>query len=354
MGLKILLTADWHLDSPFAGFSQAQRGVLKQAQKKLPGKVAELAEREGCDLVLLAGDIFDGPASRETVSGLKAALRQIGVPTLIAPGNHDFCGPGSPWLEEDWPENVLIFRGGMEIVPIPALDCRIYGAGFTSMDSPSLLEDFQASGPETYHIGLFHGDPLQKNSPCNPVTAAQVRKSGLDLLALGHIHKAGLFRAGDTLCAWPGCPMGRGWDETGEKGVCIITLEDTGDIRAVSLNTPKFHQMELDIGADAREALEEVLPAGGSQDFFRITLTGYGEVNLEELYQQLGAYPNLELRSQVEPPMDLWAQAGEDSLEGVFFQKLKTMAQEEPENEKIILEAAEIAQKLLSGREVIL
>ena len=33
MGLKILHSADWHLDSPFAGFTEQQRQFLKEEQK---------------------------------------------------------------------------------------------------------------------------------------------------------------------------------------------------------------------------------------------------------------------------------------------------------------------------------
>ena len=71
MGLKILHSADWHLDSPFTGFSPEQRALLKEEQGKLPGKIADLCRREDCDLVLLAGDIFDGQPSRETVEAVK-------------------------------------------------------------------------------------------------------------------------------------------------------------------------------------------------------------------------------------------------------------------------------------------
>lgn len=354
MGLKILHSADWHLDSPFGGFSEAQRKLLREEQRKIPGKIADLCHRENCDLVLLAGDIFDGEATRETLDIFKAALAECAVPVLIAPGNHDFCAPGSPWLEEKWPENVLVFTGGMEIVPIPALDCRIYGAGFQSMDSPGLLEGFRRSGAETYQIGVFHGDPVQKNSPCNPITASQVRRTGLDYLALGHIHKAGAFKAGSTICAWPGCPMGRGWDETGEKGVCIVTLGDTVDIRAVSLDALHFHQMEVDIGDDALDAMEAALPAAGSHDFYRITLIGYGRVDLAELQERFASFPNLELRDRTELPLDLWENAGEDSLEGVYFQMLKKKMEKEPDSAKAIQLAAEISRKLLQGKEVVL
>lgn len=354
MGLKILHSADWHLDSPFAGFPQNQRELLKREQRKIPGKVAELCRREDCDLVLLAGDLLDGQPSRETLEIMKKELKRCGVPVLIAPGNHDFCGPGSPWLEESWPENVFVFTGALESVTISGLDCRIYGAGFQSMDCPPLLEDFHAQGSEKYRIAVLHGDPVQKNSPCNPVTVHQVRGSGLNYLALGHIHKAGAFRAGDTLCAWPGCPMGRGWDETGEKGVCVVTLGDEPGIQAVSLDTLRFYSMEVDVGTDAAEALEQALPAVGSEDFYRIDLTGFGQADPEALRKKFDFFPNLELRDKTEPPMDVWADAGVDTLEGVYFHMLRKAMESDPENARRIQLAAEISRRLLNGREVTL
>ncbi len=354
MGLKVLHTADWHLDSPFAGFSQEQRQVLKQQQRSIPGKIAELCRRERCDLVLLAGDIFDGEATRETLEELKEALASCAVPVMIAPGNHDFCAPGSPWLEEAWPQNVFIFTGKLESVSILGLNCRVYGAGFQSMDCGPLLEGFQAEGDEKYCLAVLHGDPAQKNSPYNPITNAQVRGSGLDYLALGHIHKAGAFRSGNTLCAWPGCPMGRGWDETGEKGVCIVTLDQEVRIQAVSLDTLRFYDLEVDIGEDPAAALEGALPGAASQDFYRITLTGWGSVDLPALKKQFAAWPNLELRDKTQPPMDLWAGIGEDSLEGVYFGMLRKAMETDPENAQAIQLAAEISRKILDGREVLL
>ena len=77
------------------------------------------------------------------------------------------------------------------------------------------------------------------------MTMAQIRDSRLDYLALGHIHKAGMFHAGGTICAWPGCPMGRGFDETGERGVYVTRLGDGYDVRFVPLHTLRFHELEL-------------------------------------------------------------------------------------------------------------
>lgn len=352
MGLKILHSADWHLDSPFAGFTEQQRQLLRESQLKIPAMIADLCRREDCDLVLLAGDIFDGEAKPETLDILKRELENCGVPVLIAPGNHDFCVDGSPWKGEIWPENVFIFTGGLESVTIQGLNCRIYGAAFQSMDSPSLLEGFQAQGDEKYCLAVLHGDPLQRNSPYNAITNAQVRNSALDYLALGHVHKAGLFRSGETLCAWPGCPMGRGWDETGEKGVCIVTIDQEAKVQARSLQLPRFYDLEAELQGDAAEAVEALLPAVPGDDFYRITLTGSGNVDLEELKKEFADFPNLELRDQTEPPLEVWADADADSLEGIYFGMLRRAMEDSPENARQIQLAAEISRKILSGREV--
>ena len=348
MGLRILHTADWHIDSPLTSFSEERRELLRRAQLAIPGKMAELCRREGCDLVLLAGDVFDGIPSRDGVEAVKRGLEDCGVPVFVSPGNHDFCGAGSPWLEETWPENVTVFTGGLTSVKIPDLNCWVYGAGYQSMDCGALLEGFHAEGEEKYRIGLLHSDPVTAGSPYCPITAAQVRASGLSYLALGHIHKAGSFRAGATLCGWPGCPMGRGWDETGEKGVYLVTLEEEAELQFLPLDGPRFYELEADVTDGAEEALDALLPAGESRDFFRITLTGQAEVDVQALEKQYGRIPHLFLRDRTEPVADLWEEADSDTFRGVYFRLLRQQAQEDP---RAVL-AAEISRKILAGREV--
>lgn len=352
MGLKILHSADWHLDSPFAGFTPEQRFYLRQESLKLPERIADLCRREGCDLMLLAGDLFDGEAKPETVDSVRRALEKAAVPVFISPGNHDFCAPGSPWLEEVWPENVHIFTGELTSVPVESLDCRVYGAGYRSMDCPGLLEGFRAEGEEAYHVAVLHGDPIQLRSPYCPVTAPQVRDSGLDYLALGHIHRAGSFLAGAGRCAWPGCPMGRGFDETGEKGVYLVELDGTAAVRFVPLDTPRFFELEVDSGENALAALEAQLPAAGNLDFYRITLTGTANDDIRPILER---FPNLQLRDLREEPADVWESADNDSLEGLFFRLLRDKLRDaDPEDACRIQLAAEISRKLLDGKEVTL
>ena len=344
--IKILHSGDWHLDSPFQGRTEAQSAYLRRELLQIPGKIAAICKEENCDLVLLSGDLFDGAYTQGTFRIVFDALADMGVPVFVSPGNHDFISPDSPYVREIWPENVHIFKKQtIERVEVPSLGLSVYGAGFQSMDCPSLLDDLHAEG---LSVGVFHGDPTQANSPYNPVTKSQVIQSGLKYLALGHVHKGEAFQAGDTVCAWPGCPMGRGWDEGGEKGVLIAQLGAQTDLQFVPLDTPRFY----DITVDAAEGVGSVLPAVAGDDFYRITLTGESEpIDLDALQSQWAAFPNLTLRDQTVRPLDIWGSLGQDNFEGVYFGMLKD-AMERSDDPETVLLAAKLSRKLLEGLEV--
>ena len=346
--MKILHTADWHLGAPLQGHGEE----LRQALAAVPGEILEVLRQEKCDLVLLAGDVFDGAYTPHTYQTVYQALKDMAVPVFVTPGNHDFCSPDSPWNKEIWPENVHIFRSQqVESVAIESLGCRVYGAGFVAMDCSAQLNGFVADCGEKYTVGIFHGDTTQVNSPYNPITKAQVQTSNLDYLALGHIHKADQFVAGRTLCGWPGCPMGRGYDEQGEKGVYIVTLDDTATIRFRPLNTPRFYDLQAE-----PKALGSVLPPVASNDYYRITLIGSCEMpDLDALKAEYARFPNLVLRDKTTRPVDVWGSLGEDSFEGTYFGLLKQALETANEEEKQeILLAAELSRRLLEGQEVVL
>lgn len=346
--MKILHTADWHLDAPLLGHGPA----LRKALEEVPGKIFEICRKEQCDVVLIAGDLFDGAYSPKAYQIAYDVLKAMSVPVFITPGNHDYCDSSSAWLKEMWPENVHIFKTSrIESVAVPALDLRVYGAGFESMDCDALLQGFSAQCEENYTVGLFHGDPTQTSSPYNPITKAQVQKSGLDYLALGHIHKADSFRAGKTLCAWPGCPMGKGYDEPGEKGVYVVTLEDTASVKFIPLDTPRFYDLE------AKPAeLPHILPPVPGEDHYRVTLVGACDApNLLALQVEYAHLSNLVFRDKTTRPADIWGSLGEDSFEGVYFGLLKQQLDEASEEEKEeILLSAKLSRSLLEGEEVVL
>ncbi len=355
--MKILHSADWHLDSAFAGKNQEQAAFLHAELLKIPDKVAAMCKSEGCEILLLAGDLFDGPYTQESFHAVYAALAELDIPVFISPGNHDYCCASSPYLAETWPENVHIFtHPAIESITLSELDCKIYGAGYDAMDCPNLLKGFHTEGSIRWHIGLLHTDPMQSASAYCPLTTQQVKESGLSYLAAGHIHKGGSFRAGDTLCAWPGCPMGRGYDEPDMKGVLLVTLEDSVTAQFLPLSTPRFYDLTADAGENAREAVASLLPPVATQDFYRVTLTGYSmPIDLTSIADRLPHVPNLQLRDRTLPEMDLWSVIGEDTLEGVYFKLLHDGLDTDSEAlQQHIRLAARISRQILDGQEVTL
>ena len=353
--IKLLHSADWHLDAPMTGHSPEQAALLRRQLRQVPEKIARLCVAGCCDMLLLAGDLFDGKPAKESVEAVKNALESVKVPVIITPGNHDYCTAESPYLTESWPSNVHIFTTPqITALEFPELNCTVYGAGYTAMDCPGLLNGFHTSGDARWHIGVLHGEAGNAASSYCPITRYQLQQSGLSYLALGHIHKLGSLRGGDTVCAWPGCPMGRGYDELGPKGVVIVTLDQTASASFLPLDTPRFYDEEVEVGADAVAAVESLLPAVESQDHYRITLTGYSSpVDLDAVRRRFPHIPNLILRDETLPETDLWQSIGEDSLEGLLFADLKKAADSESETlSRRGTLAARICRRILDAQEV--
>lgn len=353
--IRILHTADWHMDAPLREFSDVQRRELRAAMLELPGQIADLCLREGCEICLIAGDVFDGPYTREGYEAVYRALERMQVPVFIAPGNHDPYRDGSVWTRELWPENVYLFKyPELTSYRIPELDCRVYGAAFTGPECPGLLEGFRAECEERHALLVLHGDPTAVSSPYNPVTAAQVREAGVDYAALGHIHARGKFSTGAGVCAWPGCAMGHGFDETGTKGVLVAEAGETMELRFHPLDVPRFFDHTVTMTDDPVSAVESVLPAGGSRDHFRVHLTGEVRPGVcDKLRGRFREYPNLTLLDETVPLGDVWEGAGEDSLAGLFFRILQRGTEDaDPGTVEKLELAARIGRKILEGREV--
>lgn len=358
--IKILHAADFHLGARFRSLPPEQAARRRQQLRSVLTDLCRLRQDLDCRLVLLAGDLLDRPQGcREEARALAEILEAMEAPVFVAPGNHDYLTADSPYLQIAWPKNVHIFtQPELTSVCLPELDCRVWGAGFSSMDCPGLLEGFRAPGEEPLQLMVLHADPVNPASPCCPVTRAQVEASGLAYLALGHIHTKGTLRAGHTLCAWPGCPMGRGFDETGVKGVYLAEVSP-GHAEATFVPSAAGRYMDLSVpaGPDPLRAVSARLPAGTEQDVYRITLTGEAPpVNCEALRRALeGRFFSLQLQDRTMPPRNLWEQAGEDSLEGRYFQLLQEAAEraEGAEQEALCL-AARISRQILDGQEVTL
>ena len=330
--LTILHGADFHLDAPFSSLPPERAAQRRSEQRALPGRLADLARDRGADLVLLPGDLLDGEDSyRETAQALALALGNMGCPVFIAPGNHDFYSPRSPYASADWPENVHIFRSPqIQSVELPGLNCVVHGAAFTAPfrdDCP--LAGFTAPDDGRIHLKVLHAD-VDGRGRYSSLPAADIAASGLDYLALGHIHACtGVRRAGGVCWAYPGCPEGRGFDELGEKGVLLGTVSKGGaELDFVPTAARRYEIFPLDVtDREPADALRDFLPAQPSPDICRILLTGERGVeglDLEGLEALAApAYYSVSVRDKTVVRRDLWQRAGEDNLTGLFLRRMR-------------------------------
>lgn len=346
--LRILHGADLHLDSPFSAFSLEEGAKFRKLQREALLELTEKCRQLHCDLLLLAGDVFDGTPVPETVEALQEALANCGAQVFIAPGNHDPYTTRSVWADAHWPENVHIFGGEMTAVTLPSLSCRVWGAAFRGIEAEGLLKPILSAEDGFLEIGVFHGDPVN-DGPYHPISRETLMTCGLDYLALGHIHKEStLEKAGKTFYGWPGCAMGRGFDECGEKGVWYIELEK-GNCRQsfLPLSFPRYEILTL-------PADRISIPPETEGSICVLVLTGESDpVDTKAVENRLkDRFLSLEVRDATTPKRDLWAGCGEQTLRGMALAHLKETYDRTQEGEKpVVLQAVRCLLAALEGRE---
>lgn len=355
--IKFLHAADFHLDAAFSALTGEQAALRRREQREILDELAELCR--DCELVLLPGDLFDGAhVYRDTLDALKRFFAAVPGEIFIAPGNHDALVSGSPYLTEAWGENVHIFTDeAPQCIALPRLGCSIYGAAFHGQSCPPPLEGFRVDDPEALNVMVLHGD-LQPGSPYAPITPDQIAASGLDYLALGHIHTPRSARLGTTLAAYPGCLMGRGFDECGQKGVLRGTLEKgAATAEFVPIRSRCYEILTVEAGDDPLEAALAALPPEHQRDCYRIIFTGESDgLDLPKLQERLeGEFFSLSLRDRTMPRAELWQDAGDDTLRGYALDALRRQYREADEAQQpTIAQAARLLRDLMDGREVAL
>ena len=227
----------------------------------------------------------------------------------------------------------------------------------TGPNAPALLSGFHVRDEGLLNLMVLHGDAASPASPYDPIARSDIERSGLDSLALGHIHARQMpEKLGRTYFAWPGCPMGRGFDETGEKGVLIGSVGSGRCEMAFSpLPGPRYEILRVAAGDDPEAAVRAALPDGAETVIARVILTGEsGELDTRALHRALSPlFYSLTLRDETVPKRELWADADGDTLRALYLRTLKAAMDDAPEEEKARFAlAARLGLDVMDGREV--
>jgi len=314
--VKILHCADIHLGAELTILGR--KAVTRRAEiKRTFMNILKLCQEDQVQVLLLAGDIFDNVHVQEnTLEEIKngfASLKDTIV--AIAPGNHDPFTEDSPYMKKDfWPENVIIYKSGLEKVEIASLGVRLWGAAFTETYAMNpLLQNFTVPKDEFINICVIHGELVAQNqkSNYNPITEKQLINSRMDYVALGHIHKqTDILKAGDTYYAYPGCPEGRGFDELDEKGVYIGTISKgicRLEYRALC------RRMNVELHVDVSDAISSKTAADIVLDKMK---SKYGNDYSENLYKVI-------LEGMIADNVSIDCDDIKTALNEVFFLKIK-------------------------------
>ncbi|MBQ3225562.1 MAG: DNA repair exonuclease [Clostridia bacterium] len=328
MAVKIIHCADLHFDSPFAGLDSVPKAEIRREElRRTFGQIVELAEKERADALFICGDLFDGErVSAKTLGYMREKLSMIPqIPVFISAGNHDPNIAGSYYRILDWGENVHIFSSQMEKIECDGF--TVYGASFEHFEqTESKLSGFSVDEPEKINLMVMHAD---LDGTYNPISRKEIENSGLDYLALGHVHQySGPLSFGKTVAAYPGCPEGRGFDELGEKGVICASIEKGNvNLRFMPLSRRIYREITVDVSdATSYETLcGRILLAmdGTNDDIYKIVLTGEAEFSIEQavLLENLPCFA-AKIKDKTKAKVDVSALKEEYSLKGLFVKKL--------------------------------
>lgn len=290
--IKILHTADIHLDSPLSTLALRDENLRQKVQTATRSsfqKIIDLALDENVAALLISGDLYDGTQrSAKTAAFLREQLnrlREKNIAVFYIKGNHDAENPltGSVKL----PDNVKVFNGRGEIFKIEGTDVFIHGISFSNKHAPdSLLDKFQAPEPGSVNIAMLHTSLAGSAGHDNyaPCSVNDLTNLGFDYWALGHVHKRQVHSQSPFI-VMPGIPQGRDIGEDGPKSVTLLTIDN----RVISIEERhsaqvEFHRLEVDLtGVNNDDDVNQKIRTGlldagrelhSDNGILRVTLTG--------------------------------------------------------------------------------
>lgn len=284
--MRILHTGDMHLDSAFSAFAQKEAEEYRELGRELLKNVFECAKHEKCQMILVAGDLFDGKfVSNDTRALFVSLVKNANIPVVIAPGNHDPYSDNSFYasVQKEGLENLYIFNAPeLQVFEFDDLRTRVYGYAFTSPvlnENPLLSSKFPE---DNGYLKIFcgHADMASPISRYAPISLTELARFGFAYSALGHIHNREEKEDALGRVRYCGFAEGRSFDELGEGGVFVVDVdEESIDARRIVLSSRAFFAEDFCVPSNTEGLLARICefikakqyPSGA---YLRLTLTG--------------------------------------------------------------------------------
>ena len=382
---RLLHMADVHL-----GARHDDLGPVAAAQRERQfgafSRAIDLALNEKVDLVLICGDLFDSNSQpRRSVERAAAELSKLvtrHVPVVIIPGTHDCYEPGSIYRAFDIAEMargsadsnlVTVLTDTRPQVDFGQLRVSVLSHVFPAKraaQSPLIAmraaaEKTRAEGASAgnYLVGMVHGSIAQPGRFEHDeviVTDEEIAESGLDYLALGHVHSMREGYAGTVKFAYSGAPEPVALDQDGAGQVLIVDLEEhdgkrTAKVEPRHVGKTRFKRMDIDGAAVASQAaLAAQLKELADPDLvLDVRIVGVRsmqlDLNVDELARQLeGSFLRVRMRDASVVGMPDDAMAPPDTILGALTRDFRARI-EDHETRGDAERAAELREALRLG-----
>lgn len=306
--LKIFLTGDNHIGLKFNRYPTDIKQELIEARIENLKKLVSLANKEKCQLFVIAGDLFDNirVGQREVERAAKTLKHFDGI-VLVMPGNHDFYDDmGELWkqFKKHSGENTIILNDWKTYsLQDYDIDATIYPAycnqKHSEQNSLGWIKEVGEKSETKWNIGIAHGS-LQGLSPdldnrYYGMNERELEGIKMDLWLLGHTHipypvekevyNRKVFNAGT--------PEPDGLDCSHGGQAWLININKDKVIQGKQVETGIYRFYDLDFEIESMDSLEklknELLLGDISKKIVRLNLSGRIEKDLmrelESLYQ---------------------------------------------------------------------
>lgn len=357
--IKILHMADVHFGRPVSGLSEKMRNIRRQEVRSAFSDAVSFAREQNVDVVLIAGDLFDGAhIDKSTVDFIKGELEKIRhIPVFVAPGNHDPYGSAYKMLVECGIENLTVFGAEAECKEFPDKNFAVYGIGFANeVQEEPLINKLKVKDHNLINIAVVHGE-MASSGTYNPITESDIASSGMDYIALGHVHTySGIQKAADTRYAYCGTLEGGGFDECGEKGVIWGTVSKDGcNLEFRRMCRRCYRTVEIDVTdcGTFQEIIEKVKNnTKNKDDLYKIILTGERceKIPEEVIVNEIGAFFS-KVKDLTRGAYNLDEISKDYTIGGIFaknvLERMKNCTDEEKSD---LIKAADVVFDILSSR----
>lgn len=223
--IKLVHTSDVHLDSRYPSDVQ---GDFRNSAERAFAAVISCTVEESADLLLIVGDLFDNNrVGDDDFAFVCNQLARLSCPVVMLPGNHDVHDDASVWHRLELASvghhvHTLLNHDG-DRIDFADLGTSVWGRAMAEHAPANVpLHAAPDRQDHVWNIGVAHGLVVSERGGIgsSQITHEEIRASGFDYLALGHIHVWGDMSQGPTRAFYSGSPVAAYASASG--GYCAI------------------------------------------------------------------------------------------------------------------------------------